>query len=237
MRPVLEAAGVSVVFSRLAALSAVTLQVQPGERVALVGSNGSGKSTLLRLLHGLQRPTAGVLVCDSSVRQAMVFQRPFMLRTSVRNNVALGLWMAGARWGAAQGLAMEGLQRVGLAMLAGRNARTLSGGQQQRVALARAWVRRPGLLLLDEPTASLDPHAKREVEALMAGFAAGVDGQPMTLVFASHNLGQVKRLASRVVYLEQGRVAADLPVQDFFDTQRLQQVSAAAHLFVKGEQV
>jgi tungstate transport system ATP-binding protein len=153
----------------------------------------------------------------------------------VRNNVALGLWLGGQRWRLAQRQALEGLERVGLADLAMRNARTLSGGQQQRVALARAWVRRPGLLLLDEPTASLDPHAKREVEALMAGFAGGVDGRPMTMVFASHNLGQVKRLASRVIYLEQGRVAADLPVRDFFNAQRLHQVSAAAHLFVKGE--
>ncbi len=233
--PVLALAAASVVFARVTALSSVTLRVLPGECVALVGSNGSGKSTLLRLLHGLQRPSTGTLSCDPSVRQAMVFQRPFMLRTSARNNVALGLWMAGAHWSAAREQALEGLQRVGLAALAGRPARTLSGGQQRRVALARAWVRRPGLLLLDEPTASLDPHAKREVEALMAGFAAGVDGQPMTMVFASHNLGQVKRLATRVVYLEQGRVAADLPVQDFFHPQRLQQVSAAADLFVKGE--
>jgi tungstate transport system ATP-binding protein len=93
------------------------------------------------------------------------------------------------------------------------------------------------VLLLDEPTASLDPHAKREVEALMAEFAAGagdVDGA-MTLVFASHNLGQVKRLASRVIYLEQGRVLADLPVHEFFDGAGLQRVSPAAQLFVKGE--
>ncbi len=105
------------------------------------------------------------------------------------------------------------------------------------MALARAWVRRPDVLLLDEPTASLDPHAKREVESLMAALASGLGEPPMTMVFASHNLGQVKRLASRVVYLEQGRVAADLPVQDFFDSQRLREVSAAAHQFVKGELV
>ena len=87
------------------------------------------------------------------------------------------------------------------------------------------------MLLLDEPTASLDPHAKREVEALMAEFAqAG-----MTLVFASHNLGQVKRLATRVVYLEHGRVLADLPVHEFFNGPRLGETSREADLFVKGE--
>ncbi|HVE54767.1 MAG TPA: ATP-binding cassette domain-containing protein, partial [Ramlibacter sp.] len=111
-----------------------------------------------------------------------------------------------------------------------RNARTLSGGQLQRMAVARALALNPQVLLLDEPTASLDPHAKREVESLMAGFAeAG-----MTLAFASHNLGQVKRLATRVVYLERGRVLADLPVRAFFEGP-LGDTSREAEMFVKGE--
>lgn len=96
----------------------------------------------------------------------------------------------------------------------------------------------PQVLLLDEPTASLDPHAKREVEALIEEFAQSQGGgRGMTLIFASHNLGQVKRLASRVIYLEQGRVLADLPVHDFFSGPLLQQQYPAAHLFVKGEMV
>lgn len=235
MSPILQLSDVAVAFGPVQALSAIDLAVRPGERLALVGSNGSGKSTLLRVLHGLQPATQGRVVRDARVAQAMVFQRPFMLRASVRSNVALGLWLSGMAWKAAQRQALQGLERVGLADLADRQARTLSGGQQQRLALARAWVRQPGLLLLDEPTASLDPHAKREVEALMADFAGGTGGQPMAMVFASHNLGQVKRLANRVVYLERGHVGADLPVQDFFNAQRLAQVSAAAHLFVKGE--
>ena len=118
-----------------------------------------------------------------------------------------------------------------------QNARTLSGGQQQRLAFARAWALRPDVLLLDEPTASLDPHAKREVEALMADFAASHGsagpGQPMTMLFSSHNLGQVKRLASRVIYLEHGQLVADLPVHDFFNGP----LPEAARLFVKGELV
>ncbi len=235
MTALLGLSGASVSFRQVAALSDLSLSIEAGERVAVVGSNGSGKSTLLRLLHGLQRPSAGQMRQKAGLRQAMLFQRPFMLRTSARNNVALGLWLAGMRWSAARGRALEGLERVGLAGLAGRNARTLSGGQQQRVALARAWVCRPDVLLLDEPTASLDPHAKREVEVLMAEFSAGDNVRPMTLVFASHNLGQVKRLASRVLYLEHGRLMADLPVDDFFNAPLLKRVCAAAHLFVKGE--
>lgn len=222
---------------RVQALAGVNLRIEAGESVALVGANGSGKSTLLRLLHGLVQPTAGHIQRQAEATQAMLFQRPFMLRTSARNNVALGLWLRGVRWRDARAQALAALARVELADKAQRPARTLSGGQQQRLALARAWALQPDVLLLDEPTASLDPHAKREVEQLLAEFATGHDGQAVTVIFASHNLGQVKRLATRVVYLEQGCVLADLPVNDFFDAARLYAVSEAAHLFVKGELV
>lgn len=229
--------GVGVAYGRVRALHEVALQIRAGERVALVGANGSGKSTLLRLLHGLTAPSAGVFHRDQAARQAMLFQRPHMLRMSAQNNVALGLWLDGACWKNARAQALHALERVGLLDLAGRNARTLSGGQQQRLALARAWARQPQVLLLDEPTASLDPHAKREVEALIAEFAAPASARPMTLVFASHNLGQVKRLASRVVYLERGRVLADVPVASFFDDAHLLRISPEAHGFVRSESV
>ena len=226
-------AGVDVRFGGVAALSGVDLQVDTGQRLALIGANGSGKSTLLRVLHGLLAPTTGSVLRDPAMRQAMVFQRPHMLRASVQANVALGLWMRGVPWKVARQRALLALGRVGLGNLALRNARTLSGGQQQRLALARAWSLAPDVLLLDEPTSSLDPHGKREVEGLMAQFAQG----GMTLVFASHNLGQVKRLATRVVYLERGRVLADLPVDEFFDRSRLPAISREADLYVKGESV
>lgn len=217
----------SVKFGPVDALSHCVLHIQAGERVALIGSNGSGKSTMLRLLHGLLKPSIGALSADSSAPQAMLFQRPYMLRASVLHNIALGLWLRGVPWAAAKGNALKALERVGLAALARRNAKALSIGQQQRVALARAWALKPQVLLLDEPTASLDPAAKREVELLMHDFASG----GMTLIFSSHNLGQVKRLASRVVYLEHGRVVADLPTHDFFNGQ----LPLAAENFLKGE--
>ena len=219
-------------FGRFEALRHINLAIHQGERVALVGANGSGKSTLLRVLHGLLPPTQGQRVLCPDCRQAMLFQRPHMLRTSALNNVALGLWLRGTPWGASRTQALAALQRVGLADVAGRNAKALSGGQQQRLALARAWSVQPDVLMLDEPTASLDPHAKRDVEDLVAEL-----GQRMTLVFSSHNLGQVKRLASRVIYLEQGQVLADLPVNDFFNGEVLPQRHPEAHLFVKGESV
>jgi tungstate transport system ATP-binding protein len=236
---VFELRAASVHFGRPAcavrALEQVSLSIHAGERVALVGANGCGKSTLLRLFHGLAAATAGQVQRAPPAQQAMLFQKPHLMRMSVQANIALALWLRGVPWGQAQKLALLALARVDLAELARRNARTLSGGQQQRLALARAWALNPKVLLLDEPTASLDPHAKREVETLIEDFAS----QPgkVTLVFASHNLGQVKRLASRVIYLEHGRVLADLPVADFFGGPLLQAQYREAHLFVKGELV
>ena len=217
------------------ALAGISLTLHQGERLALIGANGCGKSTLLRLLHGLLPPTSGSVWSAPKLAQAMVFQRPRMLRLSAQTNVALGQWLAGVPWGAARVRALQALQQVGLEALARRPAHTLSSGQQQRLALARAWAGAPQLLLLDEPTSSLDPHAKREVEALVQQFAA--QDPAMTLVFASHNLGQVKRLATRVIYLEQGRALADLPVQEFFGSTTLQARYPQADLFVKGELV
>ena len=231
MTALLQLHDVDARFGRVDALCNVNLRIAPGERVACIGSNGSGKSTLLRVIDGTIEPAAGSVQRTGLSRKVMVFQRPFMLRASALSNVALAMWIRGEQWTRARERAGEGLSRVGLADVAHRNAATLSAGQQQRLALARAWCLAPELLLLDEPTSSLDPHGKREVEALMAQFAEG----GMTLVFASHNLGQVKRLATRVLYLERGRLLADLPVQDFFNGPRLREVSREAELFVKGE--
>ena len=227
MTPLFKLDAVSVKFGRVNALGDCSLRIAAGERLALVGANGSGKSTLLRTLHGLIKPDQGQFQADARARQAMLFQRPYMLRASVLHNIALGLWLKGVAWKPAKAQALQALERVGLADLAGRHAKALSGGQQQRVALARAWALKPQVLLLDEPTSSLDPSAKREVERLMAEFAD--DG--MTLIFSSHNLGQVKRLASRVVYLEQGRLVADLPTAAFFNGP----LPVAAEHFLKGE--
>ncbi len=238
---VLALQGVSVSLgpaAQVEALRGITLAIRAGERVALVGPNGCGKSTLLRALHGLLPIALGQRQVPQDSRIAMLFQRPHMLRMSVRRNLQLGLWLSGVPWRQTDARARQALARVDLAHLAERNGRALSGGQQQRVALARAWALRPDVWLLDEPTASLDPHAKRDVEALIADFGdePSAPGRlPPTLVFASHNLGQVKRLASRVIYLEQGRLLADLPVNDFFSHAFLEAHCPQAHLFVKGE--
>ena len=239
---------VSVCFGAREALKNVDLQIVQGDRLALIGANGSGKSTLLRVLHGLisSKPgqsrqvgqLSGCFSTHEDVRQAMLFQRPHMLRMSAQANVAIAAWLGGTPWALAKTQALAALQRVGLDGEARRPARALSQGQQQRLALARALVMQPNVLLLDEPTASMDPHAKREVENLMHEFA-GLDtngsGLGMTLIFASHNLGQVKRLATHVAYLEHGQLLVHLPVKAFFDPARLQAVSTRADAFLKGD--
>ncbi len=229
--PLLSLQGVSVQLGEVQALRNVDLALRHGERLVLVGANGSGKTTLLRVLQGLA-PHGGTrtlheLDATRPPVAAMVFQKPFVLSLSVRFNVMLGLWLARVSRAQRAARCDEALARVGLQRLAARPARELSGGQQQRLALARAWALRPDLLLLDEPTASLDPGAKREVEALIEEIAA--DG--VTLVMSTHNLGQAKRLATRVAYLEAGRLVVDLPVDRFFTDA----LPAEAAQFLKGE--
>lgn len=223
----IELRGATVRYGDVTALDGVSLRIHRGQRVALIGSNGSGKTTLLRVLHGLQRCDAGERIVHTRVAQAMVFQRPFLLRLSVWSNMLIALWLAGVPARERSDRALDALRRVGLAGLGARPARALSGGQQQRLALARAWAVHPQLLFLDEPTASLDPAAKQEVEALVAEFAA----EGMTVVMSTHNLGQAKRLATDVVYLEGGRAIVALPTERFFNDCLPDE---AAH-FLKGE--
>lgn len=234
--PLLTLAGATVRFGAVVALREVDLTLHRGDRLALVGANGSGKTTLLRLLHGLlacegRRELHALAPHGRAPVVAMLFQRPFLLHLSVRRNLQLALWLGGVPRRERAGRIDTALARVGLQGLEARPARALSGGQQQRLALARAWVLRPDILFLDEPTASLDPSAKREVEHLIADFAA----TGMTLVMSTHNLGQVKRLASRVAYLEGGRLVVDRPVERFFDPPPDEPLPREAAQFLKGE--
>lgn len=216
-----------VQFGNITALRDIHMQVQRGEFIALIGANGSGKTTLLHALHGLVPHTGLRQVASDAAAQVMVFQRPFMLRLSVWNNLKVALWLAGVPARLRAERSTQALQRAGLMELRGRPARALSGGQQQRLALARAWAIRPSLLFLDEPTANLDPSARKAIESMLASFTA--DG--MTLVMSTHNLGQAKRLATRVIYLDHGDIRADLPCERFFS----EHVDGRADLFLKGE--
>jgi tungstate transport system ATP-binding protein len=208
----------------------VSLEIEAGPSTIILGANGAGKSVLMRLMHGLFAPTSGTLRWRENGarrRQAMVFQRPVMLRRSALANVLYALKAAGTPRAEREALAFEALESVGLAHLAHRPARVLSGGEQQRLALARAWALHPEVLFLDEPTASLDPSSTREIETVIRAF----DAAGTKIVMATHNLGQARRLGDEVIYLHAGRVAERAPVEEFF--KRPSTPEAAA--FIKGE--
>ena len=204
----------------------VSLQLGAQHTVVL-GPNGAGKSTLLRLIHGLLHPSAGTLRWPQALSQAMVFQRPVMLRTTALANVVYGLKLKGCSAQECEQRARQALARVGLAALAKRPARLLSGGEQQRVALARVWALEPELLILDEPTASLDPASSREVERIIGEIAAN----GTRILMTTHNLGQARRLAEEIVFIDRGRIAEQTPVAEFFKLPR----TVAAQDFLQEE--
>lgn len=208
----------------------VSLRIEAGRRTLILGPNGAGKSVLMRLMHGLIEPSAGRILWNGGSgrpAQAMVFQRPVMLRRSVLDNVIYALDLAGVPSAARRARALDVLERVGLTALADRPARVLSGGEQQRAALARAWALRPRVLFLDEPTASLDPGAAAEVERLIRVIA----DEGCSIVMVTHHLGQARRLADDIVFIDAGRITEHTPVDDFFAAPR----SAEAGLYLRGE--
>lgn len=206
--------------------------IPAGGLTVLLGPNGAGKSLTLRLCHGLLTPSRGAVRWAAGVegrakRHAMVFQKPIMLRRSVEANITHALAAAGANSAERKARAAQALQRFGLAERASQPARLLSGGEQQRLAIARAWALRPELLFLDEPTSQLDPAATRQIEELLSGLVA----EGITVMMSTHDLGQARRLADRVLFLHRGRLVEDALAKDFFAGPH----SAEARAFLAGE--
>ena len=211
----------------------VSFALEAGPATIILGANGAGKSVLMRLMHGLIAPSAGTIRWSDPDperlrrKQAMVFQRPVMLRRSALANITYALELARVPRAEREAVAFEALESVGLPHLARRPARVLSGGEQQRLALARAWALHPEVLFLDEPTASLDPGATREIETVIKAF----DAAGTKIIMATHNLGQARRLGDEVMFMHGGRVVERAPVDRFF----AQPVAAEAAAFIKGE--
>ncbi len=213
-------------------LDDISATISNGAPTAILGPNGAGKSTLLHLAMGLMAPTGGWLSWGgrtetSPIRRAIVFQKPVMLRRTVRGNVTFALSQAGVPSKELENRLQSLLQRVDLVALADRPARRLSGGEQKRVALARALAREPDLLLLDEPTADLDPAATRAVEQIIAGAAAS--GTKILMV--SHDAAQVRRLAGDILFLVKGRLRESAPTTKFFS----ETATPLAQSFLRGD--
>jgi tungstate transport system ATP-binding protein len=217
------------------------LSIQPGEILALVGPSGAGKSTLLRLLNFLETPTQGKISFHNNTFTAqneipldlrrkvtMVFQRPMLLNRTIESNVKFGLELRGIR--NAKERVHAALAEVGLDHLAHQKAHTLSGGEAQRVALARAIVLQPEVLLLDEPTANLDPYNVGLIEKIVLHLN---QTHNTTLVLVTHNVFQAKRLAQQVALLLDGKVVEVSDTDTFFHQPQDPRTAA----FVRGDMV
>jgi tungstate transport system ATP-binding protein len=214
-----------------AVLDGLSLELGGEGITILLGPNGAGKSVFLRTLCGLLEPDEGHIDWGGGTRPefgvAMVFQQPKMLRDSLLGNVELALRPLKVPTADRAARAGEALERVGLAHRARDSARSLSGGERQRLALARAWVTQPRLLLLDEPTASLDPSSVEAIERIVREIRT----EGTRILMTTHNLGQATRLADDVVFIDAGRVCEHAPVQRFF----ARPASQAARLYIQGE--
>jgi tungstate transport system ATP-binding protein len=197
-------------------LKNINLKVKRGEVLALIGPTGAGKTTLLRLLDLLEMPTSGRIYFEGrdatesrkvrlQVRRRMAFviQKPVVFNSSIYDNIACGLRWRGEEKTSIQQKVSNILEMIDLAAYKNRNARTLSGGEAQRVAIARAIVTEPEVLLLDEPTANLDPLSVTKIEELIASI---IRQYATTIIMATHDMAQGQRLASRIGVLIDGEI-------------------------------
>jgi tungstate transport system ATP-binding protein len=209
----IELIGVSRLYGDVTALNDVSLKVERGEILTVLGPNGSGKTTLLKIMGALEHPSQGEVYFDGArvgadnagevrLRATMVFQGTVHFRGTVRDNMAYGLRLRGVPEDEVDRRVKEALELVGLEALASRQARDLSGGEQQRLSLARALVLGCEFLLLDEPTANLDPESLTIVKDVIRRLKEG----GTTIVLATHNLEQAEELSERLLLLHRGEI-------------------------------
>ncbi len=224
---------VSFEINRVRLIKDVYYTFDAGPRSVVIGPNGAGKSLFLRLCHGLLIPTMGAIRWigpdgkDPSSAQAMVFQRPVMLRRSVGANVDYALKLRGYSRQSRAAIVDEVLGRCGLRRLKNNPARVLSFGEQQKLALARAWALKPQVLFLDEPTASLDPASTHAVEEIVDA----IHQEGTRIIMTTHDLGQARRLADEVIFLHRGRILEHASANQFFNAPK----NDLAQAFLNGE--
>ena len=216
-------------------LKNINLRIDRGEVFALIGPTGAGKTTLLRLIDLIDLPTSGKIYFDgvdtaesakirlgTRRRMAFVLQKPMVFNLSVYDNIAYGLKWRGVRGSELREKVNQVLEMVGLSTDKNRNARTLSGGEVQRVAIARAIAIEPEVLLLDEPTANLDPNAALRIEELITSI---IQHYATTIIMATHDLSQGQRLADRIGVLMNGELLQTGDSRDIFTAPRNREVA------------
>ena len=186
------------------------IEIPMNGMIALVGPNGAGKTTLLRLIHGLIKPDAGSCVSPFDKHEsALVLHYTPMLKASVREHLKL---LRDTNIAVSDADIDQALARVGLSHLANNPAQKLSAGERQKLCFARARLQNPKLVMLDEPTANLDPNASDDVEAMMTQLAQ----ESKVVIFASHNMAQVQRLANTVLFMQDGQILEIATPEQFF---------------------
>ena len=209
-------------------ISSVSCRLSGQGISVIMGENGAGKSIFLKTVAGLIRPSTGHVQLHPAIagRTAMVFQRPVLLRRSAKGNLDHALRIAGVSRSSRGRRVTMLLESCGLAAFADQPARRLSGGEQQRLQMARALASDPKLLLMDEPSANLDPRATLAIEELIR--ATSQSGVKVVLV--THNIGQARRLSEEVLFLANGRLVEHGVADDMLSMPR----SAAARAFLEG---
>ena len=185
-------------------------EIIPADRItACIGPNGAGKTTFLKLLDGLIKPDTGTVSYSFANKTALVLHHTPMIKASAKTNLS----MVRDEDSTITDEAIEQvIERVGLGKLASSPAHKLSAGERQKLCLARAILQKPNLVLLDEPTANLDPNTTEQVEEMIHQF----DAQSMDVIFSSHQLAQVQRLAQYIIFIDHGEIKEKGPVGPFF---------------------
>ena len=217
------------------ALQSVSFNFEGGKIFVLIGANGAGKTSLLRIFAGLEKADKGSMLfndqplADSEIRKisTLVFQKTVMFSRSVFDNLAYGLRIRGASESEIHQKISESLNDVGLKNFEKRRAKKTSGGEQQRISLARALLLKPKILLLDEPTANLDPNSARIIEKAISSRK----NNDTIIIMATHNLGQAKRLADVVIHMHEGKIIEAAPTKNLFDEPQ----NELTRKFVRGE--
>lgn len=221
MNSFLQLEEIEKIFDGTKVLDSVSIDVDMGRILTIVGVNGSGKTTLLRILAGLERQSRGIIRIDNNIMDkeklrrfsTMVFQKTTVFNMSVYDNVAFGLKVRGVKKEVIEEQISHALSTVRLNNFRKRKAKKISGGEQKRVSLARAFILHPQILLLDEPTSNLDPANAIIIENVIQKMRKKGD---CIIILATHNLHQAKRLSDIITHIHSGKIMETANPIDFF---------------------